>query len=50
VVDAPAGLGGFGSKLVERSISGQLGGSINYDWSAGGLIVTLRVDRRRLAS
>ncbi len=40
---------GFGSKLVERSVSGQLGGSIQHDWSQGGLIVTLRVPRSRLA-
>ena len=41
---------GFGSKLVERSVSRQLGGSIDYDWSSGGLTTTLRIDRERLAS
>lgn len=41
---------GFGSKLVRRSVSSQLGGSIVYDWSEGGLIVTLRMGRDRLAS
>jgi two-component sensor histidine kinase len=41
---------GFGSKLVRRSVAGQLGGSIGYDWSQGGLIVTLRMRRDRLAS
>lgn len=41
---------GFGSKLVQRSMSGQLGGSIEYDWSAEGLVATLRIDCRRLAS
>jgi two-component sensor histidine kinase len=40
---------GFGSKLIERSVSRQLGGSIGYDWSRGGLIVTLRVSRARLS-
>jgi two-component sensor histidine kinase len=40
---------GFGSKLVERSVCGQLDGSIDYTWSAGGLIVTLRLNRRRIA-
>lgn len=49
-VETPKGPTGFGSKLVQRSISGQLGGSIHYDWSEGGLIVTLRIDRTRLAS
>ena len=41
---------GFGSKLVERSVSRQLGGSIDYDWSNGGLVATLCVSRRRLAA
>lgn len=49
-VEAPDGPGGFGSKLVQRSIAWQLGGTINYDWAEGGLIVTLRMDRERLAS
>ena len=40
---------GFGSKLVQRSVSGQLGGCIHYDWDPGGLIVTLRMDRSQLA-
>jgi two-component sensor histidine kinase len=41
---------GFGSKLVDRSISGQLGGSIDYNWSNGGLTATLRLNRERLSS
>ena len=49
-VEVPQSPAGFGSKLVQRSIAGQLGGSIHYDWSAGGLIVTLRIDRTRLAA
>jgi two-component sensor histidine kinase len=49
-VDKPEGLTGFGSKLVQRSVVGQLGGSIDYDWSGEGLIVTLRMKRARLAS
>ena len=48
-VEAPDSAAGFGSELVRRSITGQLGGSIDYDWSAGGLIVTLRIRRDRLA-
>jgi two-component sensor histidine kinase len=48
-VEAPEGRTGFGSQLVKRSISGQLGGSIDYDWSKGGLIVTLSMSRHRLA-
>ena len=49
-VERPEGAAGFGSRLVERSVSGQLGGSIHYDWSGEGIIVTLRVKRSRLAS
>ncbi|BBC99518.1 hypothetical protein YGS_C1P0774 [Sphingobium sp. YG1] len=48
-VDAPNGLGGFGSKLLQRSVTSQLGGRIDYEWSEGGLIVTLRMLRARLA-
>jgi two-component sensor histidine kinase len=50
VVETPVGPVGFGSKLVTRSVSGQLGGSIAYNWSEGGLIVTLRMRRDRLAT
>lgn len=49
-VQAPDAPAGFGSQLVKRSVAGQLAGSIDYDWSEGGLIVTLRVSRDRLAS
>jgi two-component sensor histidine kinase len=49
VIEAPQGPTGFGSRLVDRSLSGKLGGSIHYDWSEGGLIATLRMDRNRLA-
>lgn len=41
---------GFGSKLVERSLSQQLGGSIHYEWPREGAIVTLRMNRARLAT
>jgi two-component sensor histidine kinase len=47
-VDTPEGPSGFGSKLVERSVTRQLGGSIEYDWSEGGLIATLKMNRARL--
>jgi two-component sensor histidine kinase len=49
-VTAPREANGFGSKLVHRSVSKQLGGKIEYDWSPGGLIVTLKLDRDRLAN
>ena len=46
VAEPPSG--GFGSKLITRSISAQLGGSITYNWSPGGVIVTLRMRKDRL--
>lgn len=48
-VREPEGDGGFGSKLVQRSVSGQLGGDIDYDWAEGGLNVTVRAKRTRLS-
>ena len=46
---APAMLEGFGSKLVHRSMSAQLGGAITFDWSEEGVVVTLRMSKERLA-
>lgn len=40
---------GYGTRLVERSITGSLRGSIQYDWATEGLIVTLKIDPARLA-
>lgn len=50
VVHAPPDASGFGSTLVHRSVSKQLGGKIKYDWQADGLVVSLLLDRDRLAS
>lgn len=36
-------LEGFGSKLIARSVSGQLGGELAYDWQRSGLVVTVRM-------
>lgn len=47
-VAAPAGPPGYGSRLVERTMSRQLGGSIAYDWSKEGVIVTLRMSKDHL--
>lgn len=41
---------GFGSKLVNRSITDQLGGSINFEWPSEGLIATLRMSKARLGA
>jgi two-component sensor histidine kinase len=48
-VVAPQGPGGYGSKLAVRAMSDQLGGKIDCDWAAEGAIITLRVDKERLA-
>ena len=49
-IDEVPALGGFGSKLVQRSVSGQLGGEVKYDWQDSGLVVTIRLRLGRLAS
>lgn len=49
-VKPPTGSGGYGSKLVERSVIGHLRGSIGYDWAEDGVVVTLKVNPERLAA
>jgi two-component sensor histidine kinase len=49
-VAAPATPTGFGSKLVARTMSSQLGGSVALDWRPEGLIVTLQISKARLAT
>lgn len=49
-VASPAGASGYGSKLVKRSMDGQLGGSIEYSWPTEGAVVTMRMNRGRLAT
>jgi len=34
-------MGGFGSKMIQRSVATLLGGSLSYDWQSAGLVVTL---------
>lgn len=41
---------GYGSKLLNRSVTGQLKGSIGTDWSSEGVIVTLTMNAERLAT
>ena len=47
-ITAPVRPEGFGSKLLARSMSGQLGGSIALAWPLHGLVATLRISRARL--
>ncbi len=46
----PSNPGGFGSKLVHRSMSAQLGGSISFEWSEDGVVVSLRMKKSRLSN
>ena len=46
---APATLDGFGSKLVQQSMAAQLGGTIAFDWSEEGVVITLQMSKSRLA-
>ena len=48
-VTAPTGPGGFGSKLITQSLSGALGGSIEFTWPPEGAVITLRMSKARLA-
>ncbi|RYG87297.1 MAG: histidine kinase [Alphaproteobacteria bacterium] len=48
-VATPTGAGGFGSKLVERSMARQLGGTIDHEWLEGGVVVTLQLNRAKLS-
>jgi two-component sensor histidine kinase len=47
-VVVPTTSSGFGSRLIERTVSAQLGGSIAFDWSSEGVVVTLRMSKRRM--
>ena len=40
---------GYGSTLIRRTIESQLSGSIAYDWSGKGVVVTLTLGADRLA-
>lgn len=48
-VAPPAKPPGYGSRLIERSVTGHLGGVITYHWAPAGLIVTLNISPDRLA-
>ena len=50
LISEPPELKGFGSKLLSRSVSGQLAGEAIYDWQPTGLVVTLKVRQDRLSS
>jgi two-component sensor histidine kinase len=41
---------GYGSKLIERSVSSRFRGDLTYDWQRAGLVATLRMRKDRLAA
>jgi two-component sensor histidine kinase len=41
---------GYGSRMISRSLSAQLGGGIEMNWSEEGVIATLRLAKKRLAA
>jgi len=46
---APTAPLGFGSKLLAKSVTGQFRGSIAFDWSPEGVVITMRMSEARLA-
>ena len=48
-VSPPKGGGGFGSKLVARSLETQLGGSLDYQWLEEGVVITLKLSTAKLS-
>lgn len=49
-VAPPNGRAGFGSRLVNNAVSGQLGGAIAFDWCSEGVIVVLKASQARLGA
>ena len=48
-VKPPSADDGYGSKLVAKAMAHQLGGSMDRKWDTDGVVVTLRLDKSRLA-
>lgn len=48
-VAAPDKPPGYGSRMIARTLSAQLGGAIAMNWSREGVIATLRLNKSRLA-
>jgi two-component sensor histidine kinase len=46
---APPRHRGFGSRVLEGTVQGQLGGSVRQDWTAAGLVCRIEVPLDRLA-
>jgi len=50
LVDKPSGSGGYGSKIVNQAMSRGLNGSLACDWARDGVVITLRINKERLAA
>ena len=48
VVTDPTHADGYGTRLVRRTVTGALRGSIEYDWAREGLVATLKIDPEQL--
>ena len=49
-IEHPPELTGFGSRLINRSVTSNLGGGLTYDWQPTGLVVTVRMCKDRLTA
>jgi two-component sensor histidine kinase len=49
-IDHEPEMTGFGSRMVLRSLTGRLGGSLTYDWQPTGLVATLVMRKDRMGS
>ena len=47
-VPRPPDMEGFGSRMIHRSVAGQFGGSLVYDWQPSGLVATLTLRKDRM--
>ncbi|MDP3339127.1 sensor histidine kinase [Frigidibacter sp.] len=47
---SPAEMSGYGSSLVRQTMEGQLGGSVSYEWSKTGALVTLVISGQQISS
>lgn len=46
----PPKMDGYGSQLLDRSVSSRFRGHLDYDWQPTGLVATLRMRKDRLAA
>ncbi|MBC7283180.1 MAG: histidine kinase [Hoeflea sp.] len=46
---SPPDMTGFGSSLVRKTIEGQLGGTLSYEWSKSGALVTMLISSEQIS-